>query len=92
MTSEPIELRLTIGAQTYTYSGVADVDDPLFAMKLGRAISETVLEHAQGTPPSTRELRQVPHSHEWEVRTPRFADPYWVCLTCGKRRGGLTYG
>lgn len=47
MTSEPIELKLTIGDQVYSYTGVIDTDDPWTAMKLGRAISEVILEHAE---------------------------------------------
>jgi hypothetical protein len=88
MTAEPIRLELTIGDQKYTWTGVADIDDAFFAMKLGRAISETVLEHAEGTPPSTRALREMPHTHEWVARMPRGAAAYWVCTTCGKRRDG----
>ena len=84
--NEPIELKLTIGGQTYSYTGVADISDPLFAMKLGHAISETVLEHAEGTPPSTRELRQMPHAHEWQFRALPADGTYWVCSTCGTRR------
>lgn len=47
MADEPIELRLTISGHVYTWTGVADSADAMFALQLGRAISEVVLQHAE---------------------------------------------
>ena len=47
MSAEAIDLRLTIGGAVYTLTAVGDPTDGMFAINVGRGVSEAIISHGQ---------------------------------------------
>ncbi|QQO39184.1 hypothetical protein SEA_RUDY_2 [Microbacterium phage Rudy] len=51
MTTTTIDVQVTLGGVTYKVAAVGDPADVMFALQVGRTVSEILLEHREPEPP-----------------------------------------